>query len=248
MSQVQQGQSTTDAVGDQVSVVVVAAGKSKRMDGVDKIFAPLLGTPLIAHTVEVFEVSKLVRELVLVLPPEKVDAGIELAQKRKWRKVTTVCAGGLSRQASVRNGLDHLEPCDWVLVHDGARPCLDENLIQRGLTMVKRTGAAIAAVPATDTIKVVSSKGLIESTPNRENLWIAQTPQIFNRQLLLDAHESHRKQATDDASLVEALGNPVNIFMGSHHNLKVTTLHDLTIAETIIKIKIEREGAECQRG
>ena len=94
MSQIQQGQSTTDAVGDQVSVVVVAAGKSKRMDGVDKIFAPLLGTPLIAHTVEVFEVSKLVRELVLVLPPEKVDAGIELAQKRKWRKVTAVCAGG----------------------------------------------------------------------------------------------------------------------------------------------------------
>ena len=243
-----QDASPSSGVGNQVSVIVVAAGKSKRMGGVDKIFAPLLGTPLIAHTVEVFEVSRLVQELVLVLPPEKVDAGIKLAQERKWRKVTAICAGGLCRQASVRNGLEHLAPCDWVLVHDGARPCLDRKLIQRGLTMVKMTGAAIAAIPATETIKLVSSKGVIESTPDRENLWIAQTPQIFNRQLLLNAHRAHLKQATDDASLVEALGIPVNIFMGSHHNLKVTTTQDLAIAEMLIKMKIEKEGAACRRG
>lgn len=232
----------TGEVRHQVGVVVVAAGESRRMGGVDKIFAPLLGMPLIAHTVELFELSALVQELVLVLSPSRVDEGVALAQERRWQKVVAICPGGLCRQNSVRNGLERLSSCDWVVVHDGARPCLDSELLQRGLEAVRETGAAVAAIPATDTVKVVSSRGLVESTPNREHLWMVQTPQIFDYQLFLRAHQTCHQELTDDAAMVEALGHPIKVFMGSYHNLKVTTPQDLILAETLIKAKVEQES------
>ncbi len=223
-----------------VGVVVVAAGESRRMAGVDKIFTPLLGLPLIAHTVEAFEAYPSVGSLVLVLSRDRVELGYDLAQERGWRKVT-ICQGGPRRQDSVRLGLERLseEKCSWVAVHDGARPCigplLSEGLLGRGITTAYETGAAVAAVPAKDTIKVVSRDGLVEATPPRATLWMVQTPQIFRYDLLLEAHRACQETVTDDASIVEVLGHRVKVFMGSYSNLKVTTPEDLIVAEAILR-------------
>lgn len=211
------------------------------MDGVDKVFAPIRGVPLIAHTVELFERSPLVHELVLVLARDKVDKGLALSRERGWKKLATVCSGGQRRQDSVRCGLERLSPCDWVVVHDGARPCLDSEVLQRGLEAVQETGAAVAAVPATDTVKVVSSKRLVQSTPDRKSLWMVQTPQLFDYRLLLEAHRTCYKDVTDDAAMVEALGHPVKVFMGLHHNIKVTTAQDLAMVEVLLEAKVKGE-------
>lgn len=214
-------------------MVVVAAGQSRRMSGVDKTFVPLLGLPLIAHTVELFESSALVEAVVVVLPPTKVDLGQALAKERGWRKATPdrVCAGGARRQDSVRIGLERIHRCDWVAVHDGARPCMEFEMLERGLEAARETGAAVAAVPARDTIKLVSGEGTVESTPPRDTLWMVQTPQVFRYDLLLQAHRSWNKTVTDDASIMEGLGRKVKVFLGSYTNIKVTNPEDLAVAE-----------------
>ena len=225
----------------QVGVVVVAAGSSARMAGVDKTFAPLLGRPLITHTLARFEEFPAVAEIVLVLAASSMDLGRRLVQERGYTKVSQVCAGGARRQDSVKAGLDALQPCDFVMVHDGARPGLDAALLQRGLDAVTVPGcaAAIAGVPVKDTIKVVTPDGHITDTPDRSTLWAAQTPQIFAHDLLREAHAQFTQaagvEATDDAMMVEALGYPVNVFLGSYENLKVTTPEDLAVMEAILR-------------
>jgi 2-C-methyl-D-erythritol 4-phosphate cytidylyltransferase len=124
-----------------------------------------------------------------------------------------------------------------VLVHDGARPCLDQALLHRGLAAVQETGAAVAGVPVKDTIKEVSPQGLVAATPPRERLWAAQTPQLFRYELLLEAHQRCRDTVTDDAAMVERLGHPVRMFLGAPENLKVTTPEDLPLAEALLKGK-----------
>ena len=227
-------QASRDSKGT-LGVVIVAAGESRRMGGADKIFALLLGLPLIAHPVDRFEASPLVSEIVLVVAPDKVDMSRILAEERGWAKVRCVRAGGPRRQDSVRLGLEALSPCQWVAVHDGARPCLDTGLIERGVEAVGKTGAAVAAVPAKDTVKVVSRGGVVEATPPRETLWLVQTPQVFRYELLLDAHRASGATVTDDASMVEGLGHKVKVFMGSYTNLKVTTSEDLAVAELVLR-------------
>jgi 2-C-methyl-D-erythritol 4-phosphate cytidylyltransferase len=235
MSAVAPGGGTAPAV----CVVIVAAGRSSRMGGVDKTFAPLLGAPLIAHTVERFETHPGVGEIALVLAEESVGRGRELASSRGWRKVTQVCAGGERRQDSVYNGLAALSPCDLVMVHDGARPCLDAAMLERGIEAAIRHGAAVAGMPVKDTIKRVSPELLIEETPERARLWQAQTPQVFRYDLLLEAHRACQADVTDDAAMVESLGHPVRMFEGSYENIKVTTAGDLTIAEAFLRGMLE---------
>ncbi len=218
-----------------VSAVIVAAGRSSRMGGVDKTFAPLLGAPLIAHTVERFEAHPRIGEIALVLAGESVARGRELAASRGWRKVAQVCAGGERRQDSVYNGLLALAPCDLVMVHDGARPCLDADTLQRGIRAAAEHGAAVAGTPVKDTIKRVSTDLLIEETPERARLWQAQTPQVFRYGLLLEAHRTCQTDVTDDAAMVESLGHPVRMFEGTYENIKVTTAGDLTIAEAFLR-------------
>ena len=217
-----------------VGAVIVAAGRSTRMGGVDKTFAPILGMPLVAHALGRFESFPHVDEIVLVLAEESVDRGRELVKERGYRKVTHVCAGGPRRQDSVRNGLELLSPCDWVLIHDGARPCLDEAMLQRGLDAAAKCGSAVAGVPVKDTIKLVSPDGMVNETPDRSLLWAAQTPQVFRYNLLLEAHRACSEDVTDDAAMVESLGHPVKMFEGSYQNIKVTTVDDLIIAETFL--------------
>ena len=220
-----------------VGAIIVAAGSSTRMAGVDKTFAPLLGSPLITHTIDRFEECPHVSEIVLVLAAGSLVIGRSLVQERGYRKVSNICAGGARRQDSVKAGLDALKPCRWVMVHDGARPGLDTALLQRGLEAVTASphGAAIAGVPVKDTIKVVDGNGLVTDTPPRETLWAAQTPQVFDYNLLCRAHAEFEGDATDDAMMIEALGCRVSVFPGSYENLKVTTPEDLAVMETVLR-------------
>ena len=195
-----------------IGVVVVAAGSSTRMEGVDKTFAPLLGRPLITHTLDRFEEFPAISEIVLVLAAPAVEVGRALVRERGYRRVTHVCAGGARRQDSVQAGLDALSPCDWVMVHDGARPGLDADLLRRGLEAVAASpdGAAIAGVPVKDTIKVVSPDSRITATPPRETLWAAQTPQIFAYDLLCQAHASFQGRSHRRRHDVGGAGLPGN--------------------------------------
>lgn len=219
----------------QVGAVIVAAGRSTRMGGVDKTFAPIFGRPLVAHTLDRFESSSLIDQIVLVLAEDSLEQGRKLVEERDYEKVAHVCAGGQRRQDSVRNGLELLSPCDWVIVHDGARPCLDDAILQRGLDAAAECGSAVAGVPVKDTIKLVSPDQMVKDTPDRSQLWAAQTPQIFRHGLLLEAHQTCTQDVTDDAAMVESLGHPVKMFLGAYENIKVTTTDDLVIAETFLK-------------
>ena len=214
--------------------MVVAAGKSSRMGGVDKIFAPILGLPLISYSLAQFETFAPVIEVALVLDQASLERGETLVQQHGYRKVTRVCGGGTRRQDSVRSGLESLGPCDWVIIHDGARPCLDQSMLQRGLEAAQEWGAAVAGVLVKDTIKVASSQHVVLETPARENLWAAQTPQVFRYSLLCDAHQRCQESFTDDAAMLESLGHPVKMFLGSYENLKVTTPEDVAVAEVFL--------------
>ena len=231
--------SVSSVVDNSVGAVIVAAGRSSRMGGVDKTFAPLLGAPLIAHTVERLEAHPRIGEIALVLAAESVERGRELAAARGWRKVTQVCAGGARRQDSVYNGLTALTPCDLALIHDGARPCLDAATLERGIHAAAEHGAAVAGTPVKDTIKRVSPELLIDDTPERARLWAAQTPQVFRYSLLLEAHRQCHTDVTDDAAMVEATGHPVRMFEGTYENIKVTTAGDLVIAEAFLREMLE---------
>ena len=218
-----------------VGAVIVAAGRSTRMGGVDKTFAPILGVPLLAYTIDQFESSPLVDQIALVVAKDSVGQARELIQQRAYSKVTGICVGGLRRQDSVRSGLESLNGCEWVMVHDGARPCLDETILQRGLEAAFKYGSAVAGVPIKDTIKIVSPQQIVETTPDRSLLWAAQTPQVFRYQMLLDAHHAFDQDVTDDATMIESLGHQVKMYLGSYENIKVTTSEDLLIAEAFLK-------------
>ena len=207
------------------------------MGGVDKIFAPILGVPLVAYALDQLEAFPPVNQVALVLDQDSVERGMELVRQRGYRKVSPVCPGGPRRQDSVLRGIEALAPCDWVVVHDGARPCLDLAILERGLKSAKETGAAVAGVPVKDTIKAVSPLQVVLDTPDREGLWAAQTPQIFRYDLLWEAHQRCTETVTDDAAMVESLGHTVMMFLGSYENLKVTTPEDLAVAEFFLRAR-----------
>ena len=225
----------------QAGAIIVAAGQSRRMDSVDKLFLPILGMPLIAHTLAAFEAAPSVQTIVLVLSRANVEQGKALVRKHGFAKVHQVCLGGERRQDSVRQGLERLTPYPWVVIHDGARPCVEPELIERGLEEAYRWGSAVAAVPVKDTVKIVGAQGMVIETPDRQKLWAAQTPQVFSWDVLQRAHGQTGIdiEATDDAALVERLGNPVHIFFGSYANIKVTTREDVVLAEALLR---RREG------
>lgn len=209
------------------------------MDGVNKIFAAVAGKPVLWQVLQIFQGCGVVDQAVVVLNEASVERGLRLVEEGKFSKVVAVCAGGQRRQDSVAEGLKRLDGCSWVVIHDGARPCLTVDLVEQGLREARLTGAAIAAVPLKETVKVVDVEGGIESTPRRESLWAAQTPQIFRFDLIAEAHRMGSGEVTDDAALVEALGHKVKVYMGSYDNIKVTTPEDLALAETILRMRNE---------
>ena len=216
--------------GERVGAVIAAAGASQRMAGVDKILADLDGKAVLSHVVDVFESCPVIDQIVVVLSQQNVEAGLKLLTEYGWTKVTDICEGGSRRQDSVANGLLHLHGCSWVVIHDGARPMVTSDLIERGLDAAVQTGAAIAAVPVTDTIKVAGEDMMVQGTPPRRTLWSVQTPQVFRFELIDEAYRQTKFEVTDDSSAVERLGHKVKIYSGSYDNMKITTPDDLAVA------------------
>ena len=220
----------------QTGVVIAGAGISQRM-GVDKVCMSLAGKPLLAWSVDVCQSCGLVNQIVIVLHETKLDLGRRLVAERGWSKVVEVCPGGDRRQDSVRQGLSKLKGCDWVIIHDGARPFLTLELIRDGLEAAQSTGSAVAAVPVKDTVKLGGSDLMVRETLNRQELWAAQTPQVFRFDIITKAHEQIEDDVTDGASMVEQLGYKVKLYMGSYDNIKITTPEDLALAEVIARKK-----------
>jgi 2-C-methyl-D-erythritol 4-phosphate cytidylyltransferase len=224
---------------ERVGAIIAAAGKGERMGDADKLLAPLGGKPLLLQTVRAFQKCALVDEIVLVVSGEKETMCRKLISGKEWSKVSEVCLGGRRRQDSVAAGLKLLGKCDWVVIHDGARPLVTEELIERGLEAARETGAAAAAVPVKDTIKLVGEEGIVNQTPPRQNLWAVQTPQVFRADIINEAYLRANDDVTDDASLVEQLGYKVKLYPGSYDNIKITTPDDLALAEVLLR-KYER--------
>jgi 2-C-methyl-D-erythritol 4-phosphate cytidylyltransferase len=226
-----------------LAAIIVAAGRSQRMGGADKQLRTIAGVPVLARTVAAFEECEDVGAIVLVLNPDNMGGAAEMAVEYGWSKVRAMVPGGERRQDSVSAGLAAVgrlsEPSyEWVGVHDGARPLLTPDLISRGLEAAQEFGAAIAALPATDTIKTVDAGLTITGTPERSNLWLAQTPQIFRTSILAGAYETlaaESESATDCARIVEMAGRPVKVYEGERTNIKITTPLDLLMAEAIVK-------------
>jgi len=216
-----------------IGAVIVAAGGSQRMGGVDKVMALLCGRPVLARTIDVFQSCSSIDQIVIVLSEQNLEPGKRLVAEQGWSKVTEVCLGGRRRQDSVVAGLSRLKDCHWVVIHDGVRPLLTEDLISRGLTEAEETGAAVAAVPVTDTIKVAGEDRIVHQTLPRRNLWAVQTPQVFRYPIIAEAYRRAKGEVTDDASLVEQLGYRVKLYMGSYDNIKITTPDDLVLAEVL---------------
>jgi 2-C-methyl-D-erythritol 4-phosphate cytidylyltransferase len=183
----------------------------------------------------VFQDCPAIDEIAIALGKWNLERGRRLVAEYGFSKVVAVCHGGQRRQDSVKCGLKHLGGCQWVVVHDGSRPLVSTDLIERGLNEAQESGAAIAAAPVRDTIKVVSPAHLVEATPQRHTLWAAQTPQVFRFSVLAQAHEQVGEDVTDDATMVERMGHRVKVYMGSHENIKVTTPEDLALAEVILR-------------
>lgn len=210
------------------------------MGGRDKLWTPLAGRLTLARTIDAFEASPLIKSIIVVINTTRYDNAAALCQQEHWQKVVSVVRGGQRRQDSVCIGLEALmqvDPqCQWVMIHDGARPLVTETIITTGLTAVREHNAVIAAVPAKDTIKQVE-QGIISNTFERSLLWMIQTPQVFSLPLIYQAHHSYvaQEDASDDAILLERLGQRVTIFPGSYSNIKITTQEDLLLAEALLQ-------------
>ena len=216
-----------------VGVVIAASGSSQRMGGVDKVLALIGGKPVLAQVIDVFQRCSSIDQIVVVLSRQNLKPGQQLVAEHGWSKVTDICVGGGLRQDSVLAGLSRLSRCNWVVVHDGARLLVTKDLIDRGLEAAVETGAAIAAVPVTDTVKVTGDDWFVQETPPRRNLWAAQTPQVFRFDIIAEAYRQAKGEVTDDATLVEQLGYRVKLYMGSYDNIKVTTPDDLALAKIL---------------
>lgn len=218
--------------------VIVAAGSASRMGGIDKVMAPLGGEPMIVKTVRAFQSCEAIAEIIIVTRQDLVAPIQELC--REMDKVRAVVIGGASRQESVWLGLNAFSgKIQMAAVHDGARPLISWELIDRTVRAANSYGAAAPAIPVKDTIKVEGS-GLVESTPDRSRLRAVQTPQVFDFDLLRGALQKAREdgaKVTDDCSAVERLGMKIRLVEGEERNLKVTTPLDLKIAELLLEEK-----------
>jgi len=219
-----------------VAAIIVAAGDSQRMNGVDKMFAPLGGRPVLARVLDTFQSCKKIDHIIVVMHSKNIeDCRRMVAGEKSWEKVKDICLGGKRRQDSVEEGLKRLKEGEWVVIHDGARPLVTIDLIERGLEAAKETGAAVAAVPVIDTIKLVKDDEIVRQTLPRQNLRAVQTPQVFRYDVIKNTYKFTTGDVTDDAALVEKAGYKVKLYMGSYDNIKITAPDDLAVAEALLK-------------
>ena len=222
------------------AAILVAAGKGTRMGaGVDKLFLEVAGRPVAAHSWQRFDDAKCIDEIVLVVRRGREHQFGELAQKFHFRKPFHVVTGGKERQDSVWNGLEALSATvEIVAIHDAARPCVTEELIEATVRRAEETGAAVAAQPVTDTIKESDDGRLIGRTLDRSKLWSVQTPQTFRVEVIRRALELVRRRGmifTDDTAACEMIGQPVRLVSRITPNPKVTVPGDLPLIEALLK-------------
>lgn len=216
--------------------VIVAAGRSSRL-GSDKIWVELAGEPVLVWSVRQFHDAVAIDRLVVVVAAAAIERTRNLVNAMSIPAI--VAPGGQRRRDSVMAGLEAAGDAEWVVIHDGARPFVSCDLIDSGLVAARATGAAIAAIPVVDTIKAVEN-GSVAVSPPRSALWAAQTPQVFRRSLLIEAHNMIEGDVTDDATLVETLGVEVRVFPGAHGNIKITIAEDLELAELMASARGRR--------
>jgi len=222
-----------------VSAIIVAAGKGIRMEGtMRKQYLDLSGRPVLAHSIMTFDSCSLVDEIFLVIPREDV----EYCQKKiisllDLKNHINLVHGGDKRQDSVYNGLKAItKNTETVVIHDGVRPFIQPEDLKECILVSKKYDACILGTPASDTLKRVNKSDIIETTLSRENIWLAETPQAFKYDLILNAHETARRDGyvgTDDASLVERMGKDVKIINGGRFNIKITKKEDLVLAKAM---------------
>jgi 2-C-methyl-D-erythritol 4-phosphate cytidylyltransferase len=225
--------------------LIPAAGMGKRMGAaINKQYLQLSGMPIVARTLSLFDQSSLIDAIYLVIPAEEIPYCREhVVDAYGFSKVTAIIPGGKERQNSVMNGLlamrDFVSNEDIILIHDGVRPLISDELLQETISSAALHDGVLVAVPVKDTIKTVYN-GIVVETPNRESLWQAQTPQAFRFATILAAHTSAEAAGfigTDDASLVERMGGAMHIIRGDYRNIKITTPEDLILAEAFLAVE-----------
>jgi len=223
-----------------VALIIPAAGRSTRLPGeTKKPFHCLRRRPILLHALDAFRsFDEIIQRIVAVAEEDLAWTREHWGTELKACGVTDLIAGGKERQDTVAAALDVVSPdVEWVAIHDAVRPCIAAETIAAVLAEAKRTGAAIVAVPVTDTLKEAEDHRVVR-TVDRQNLWAAQTPQVFRPALLREAYQLARGKkffSTDDSALVEALGHPVSLVPGSVQNLKITTPEDLIRAERCLE-------------
>ena len=221
-----------------VPVIVVAAGSSQRMNGIDKQLVPLKAVPVIVRTLKAFENSSFISKIIVVTRSESILSIEQLCEKYMISKLSSVVSGGQDRHESVLKGLERLDVADSkVLVHDGARPLVTSEMIKNCVLALEGSDCAICAVKINDTVKKAEESGFITATVDRQGLYYAQTPQGFDVALYKKASAAaqNRNIFTDDASVMESAGHKVKIIEGSPYNIKITTPQDIKLAEIFLE-------------
>ena len=231
-----------------VNAIIVAGGKGKRMNGmIRKQYLSLAGKPILCHTLQVFDTCRTIDSIFLVVPEDDIFyCRQRILPPVKLKKTVHLVSGGNDRQASVYNGLAAIErhanttisPGDMVVIHDGVRPFVTPEQIDVCVRNAKTSGACILGIPVFDTLKCADALGYVDKTIQRDILWLAQTPQVFQYHIIMKAHQKAKQigyHGTDDASLVEQIGQKVKILEGNRYNIKITNREDLDISEAILK-------------
>lgn len=236
------------------TAIVLSAGQGKRMGiSVQKQYIELQGKPIIYYTLSVFQKSEIIDDIILVVGKDQLKyVQEEIVRKYHFTKVKTVVEGGHERYASVWQGLKAREydkyyeniQDGYVFIHDGARPFVDEEMLERAYDTVRKYKACVAGVPSKDTIKLINEEQFAVTTPEREYVWAVQTPQVFEKTLIFEAYarlmEEECVHVTDDAMVVEQMMRlPVKLFEGSYENIKITTPEDLDIARIFLSKKLK---------
>lgn len=222
------------------TAIVLAAGQGKRMGGaIHKQYLELEGKPIVYYALKAFQDSPLIDEIYLITGAgEEEYCKTKIVDKYKIDKVSKVLQGGEQRYHSVWNGVQEIEGEGYVFIHDGARPFVDNVIIERAYTEVKEHKACVVGMPVKDTIKITDTDGYVSDTPDRSRLWLIQTPQVFENHLIQEAYSMLMRESyinvTDDAMVVERmLKYPIKLICGSYQNIKITTSEDLEIAKAI---------------
>lgn len=219
--------------------IIAAAGKGKRMGAnINKQFLPLKGKPILYYTLKIFCENKLIDDIIISASSDEIAyINKNIIEKYNFKKIKTVVEGGSERQDSIFNALKVAKGYDIIVIHDGARPFVSDDIIEKGIYYANIYGAAACGVNPKDTIKLKDEKGYSKGTLDRDKLFCIQTPQSFKYDLIMDCHKKIKKEGirvTDDTAVVENYGNKVYLYNGSYNNIKITTPEDMIVAENLI--------------